>query len=796
MKVSYRYLLNHIDLDGVSPKEIADKLTFAGAEVEEISPLASGTNLVIGEILSCIPHPDSDHLHILQVDEGAKNGVHQIVCGAPNARTGLKVIVARNGAKLPGGEIRPSKIRGVDSDGMCCSLLELGVNKKFLTEQQTSGIEELPVDAPIGEEDVLGYLHLDDVAIDLDVLPNRPDLYSFENVAKEVACLFDKDTRFQKIDPLESSPIHFVCGSETPKCQIFTGRIYKNVSVSKSPCELKELLAVAGIRSINNIVDLGNYIMLLTGQPLNMYDADKLPKNELIVRDDFEGDFVAMDGNTYHLEKGDLVVTSDGEPMCLAGIMTADACRVSETTKNIVVEAAYFDYASIRRTSNRLGLFSDSSSRFCKGVNPDQMEEVQDKTGSAMKRFVGAEHCYIANSYDTFPHAVKTIPLSFNYINDRLGTNFSQELILNTLRRDHFEILESDETSFVVKVPSYRIDIDGKADLSEEIIRILGYSNVQSVLPRTKLALNGLTDHQEKERQIRRFLLANGLDQILSYTLVSSEENQKFTYLNRAKPYVLKNPMTVDHAEVRTNLIHSVLKTASYNAARQNKDLALFEISDIDAIGYAGKMLSVVLTGNEKNQEGIAERPYDFYDAKGIFENLMAILGITKNRYSVRKWSFSDKEMHPGRSAEVYIGKKLIGFFGELHPVALKEYGLKNASVLALDLASAFEVRVGNVKASIPSRFPSVFRDLAFVVDEGIPYEDLRKEALKSSTLIKNVEVFDVYRGAGVDDGKKSMALSITFSKEDATLKDEEVNDAFQKVIASLRTKFKAEIRE
>ena len=536
--------------------------------------------------------------------------------------------------------------------------------------------------------------------------------------------------------------------------------------------------------------------MLLTGQPLNMYDADKLPKNELIVRDDFEGDFVAMDGNTYHLEKGDLVVTSDGEPMCLAGIMTADACRVSETTKNIVVEAAYFDYASIRRTSNRLGLFSDSSSRFCKGVNPDQMEEVQDKTGSAMKRFVGAEHCYIANSYDTFPHAVKTIPLSFNYINDRLGTNFSQELILNTLRRDHFEILESDETSFVVKVPSYRIDIDGKADLSEEIIRILGYSNVQSVLPTTKLALNGLTDHQEKERQIRRFLLANGLDQILSYTLVSSEENQKFTYLNRAKPYVLKNPMTVDHAEVRTNLIHSVLKTASYNAARQNKDLALFEISDIDAIGYAGKMLSVVLTGNEKNQEGIAERPYDFYDAKGIFENLMAILGITKNRYSVRKWSFSDKEMHPGRSAEVYIGKKLIGFFGELHPVALKEYGLKNASVLALDLASAFEVRVGNVKASIPSRFPSVFRDLAFVVDEGIPYEDLRKEALKSSTLIKNVEVFDVYRGAGVDDGKKSMALSITFSKEDATLKDEEVNDAFQKVIASLRAKFKAEIRE
>ena len=332
--------------------------------------------------------------------------------------------------------------------------------------------------------------------------------------------------------------------------------------------------------------------------------------------------------------------------------------------------------------------------------------------------------------------------------------------------------------------------------MSEEIIRILGYSNVQSVLPTTKLALNGLTDHQEKERQIRRFLLANGLDQILSYTLVSSEENQKFTYLNRAKPYVLKNPMTVDHAEVRTNLIHSVLKTASYNAARQNKDLALFEISDIDAIGYAGKMLSVVLTGNEKNQEGIAERPYDFYDAKGIFENLMAILGITKNRYSVRKWSFSDKEMHPGRSAEVYIGKKLIGFFGELHPVALKEYGLKNASVLALDLASAFEVRVGNVKASIPSRFPSVFRDLAFVVDEGIPYEDLRKEALKSSTLIKNVEVFDVYRGAGVDDGKKSMALSITFSKEDATLKDEEVNDAFQKVIASLRAKFKAEIRE
>lgn len=384
MNVSYNWLKKHVDLEGLTPEQVADKLTFSGAEVEGISRLASGTNLVIGEILSCENHPDSDHLHILQVDEGSF-GVNQIVCGAPNARKGLKVIVARPGAKLPQVEIKPSLIRGVESNGMCCSLLELGVDAKFLSDDQKAGIEELPIDAPVGESDVLGYLGLDDAVLEISVLPNRPDLYALNNVAREVGCILERKVTLDEIKdyPLVSSS--FEVGSTAFACPLFSGRLIRNVTTKESPKWMKEVLLAAGIRSINNVVDIGNFVMLLTGQPLNMYDADKLPKESLIVRDDLDQDYVAMDGNTYHIVPGDLVVTSDGKPMCLAGIMTAQECMVDENTKNIVVEAAYFAPAAIRHTSNRIGLSSDSALRFCKGINPHQAEYVQRVTTALLK---------------------------------------------------------------------------------------------------------------------------------------------------------------------------------------------------------------------------------------------------------------------------------------------------------------------------------------------------------------------------------------------------------------------------
>ncbi len=794
MRVSYKWLMQYVDLEGISPEEVADKLTFAGAEVEGIETLASGTNLVIGKIISCIPHPDSDHLHVLQVDEG-QFGVEQIVCGAPNAREGLKVIVSRPGAKLPGGEISKSKIRGVESNGMCCSLLELGVDKKYLSEKQVAGIEELPEEAPIGETDVLGYLGLDDKVLEVSVLPNRPDLNAMENVAREVACLFHRDVKIPSIKEEKAEKSSFKVGSLTPKCPQFSGKVYRGVKNGPSPKWLKDILIAEGIRSIDTIVDIGNYVMLLTGQPLNMYDADKLEKEELVVIDDYEGEFLAMDGNTYKLEKGDLLVTSNRKPVCLAGIMTADAARIDENTKNIVVEAANFDYASIRRTSNRLGLASDSSNRFCKGINPHQAEYVQEVTKALLVSLCKAEKVYETVNYDTIDHAKKLVEVSVNYINSRLGTSFSKQEIVNVLKEDHFLVKEDKGEALVLEVPPYRIDIEGKADISEEVIRLLGYENVHSILPTSELACKGLTESQTKKRMIRRYLLSSGVSEVLTYTLIAEKDVKTFDYITKKEAYRLSNPLTVDREYVRTNLMPSLLSVLSYNVNHQNKDVAIFEISDIDAKDYTSRHLAIALTGKAYQMGEIGGRPYDFYDVKGYLEGILTLLGLNSNRVQIVPWTLGGEELHPGRSAEIRTGKKLLGYLGELHPLALKDFGLDNAVILELDLGELLNMKVSEIKYKPASRFPAVTRDLALLLDEKVTFEEIRVESLRADSLIHKVFVFDLYRGKGVPEGKKSLAITLTLYAEDHTLKDEEIALSVKKAIDALSRKFLAEIR-
>ncbi len=795
MKSSWNYLKSVLPLEGKTPEGVADKLTFAGAEVEGISRMASGDHLVIGYILSCAPHPDSDHLHVLEVDEGEKLRVHQIVCGAKNARTGLKVIVARNGAKLPGGTITPSTIRRVESDGMCCSLLELGVDKKYLSEEQCAGIEELPADAPIGEEDVLGYLGLDDVTLEVSVLPNRPDLYALNNLAREVSCLEELPLRLPEYEPLSSKEDSFFVGSNTEKCPQFSAMRVQGIKNGPSPKEVSSLLNASGIRSLSAAVDAGNLVMLLSGQPVNFYDADKLPKDELIVVDDYDGDFLAMDGKTYHVQKGDLLVTSDGKPMCLAGIMTADACRVDENTKNIIVEVANFAYASIRRTSNRLGLSSDSSLRYCKGINPDQALDVQKMAAHYLRSLCQAEEIFEVKNYDTLKHDKKVISVSLGYINSRLGTSFNYEEVKNVLLRDGFAV-EGEGENFVLTVPSYRIDIDSKADISEEVIRILGYDYVPSTLPETRLSCQGLSFAQSKEREIRHYLFAQGVSEILTYTLLSKKEAGKFAYLSSQEPYVLSNPMTDEHEVVRKEVLHSVLKAASYNAARQNKDGAFFEISDVDAKGLSSRYLAIALFGYKKEWGELKKREYDFYDVKGLAEGIADLLGLGSNRVSFKTWSLGGEEMHPGKSALLVSGKKILGFLGELHPSAKKEYGVKNAAVLELDLGALLEMKTSLPKAEAPSKFPSVSRDLALVLPKEVAYEDLAKEIKKADKLVNSVALFDIYEGEGIALGKKSLALTLTFLDKEKTLKDEEVKVATERVLSALKIKFGAEVRQ
>ena len=797
MLVSLKNIKEYVSLDGLTAEEIANGLTFAGVEVEEIRRLASGTNLVIGEIKTCEKHPDSDHLHILNVDLGEQYGVEQIVCGAPNARAGLKVIVARVGAKLPGGEIKAGVIRGVNSNGMCCSLLELGVDSKYLSEYQQAGIEELPEDAPVGEENVLGYLGLDDEVLNLKVLANRPDLLSLYNVAREIGAIFSRPVKIPEVKVGVDFETKLEVGSETEKCSQFSGREICDIKVKESPKWMKEYLMAMGIRSINNIVDIGNYVMLLTGQPLHMYDADKLNAPNLIARDDFEGEFVALDEKTYEIIPGDIVITCNKKPMCLGGVMGSLACAVDENTKNIYIEAASFDGATIRHTSSRLGLASESSSRFVKGTNHFQSEAVLNLTAKLIKELCDAKEVSDIVTYQEEKYEDKKIISSVERINGRLGTHFTAKEIKDALERLHFKVMMGDK-SFVAVVPSWRLDITCDADLSEEVIRLLGFENVDSKLPCLDTKLGSLTLEQNRLKNIRFLLLDKGLDECVTYSLISKKEENLFNLLNNEEHYAILNPLTDERELFRTHILHSLLKVVTYNVARQNKNLALFETAHMISKSSSSTNLAIVLVGNKERYGRMETIPYDFYHMKGLVESIMEMLGIESSRYRFERNTQNHDELHPGKSAEIIFQNQVIGRMGELHPNQISNYdlGKTSAVVLEMKLDSLLTAKVGVTKMAPISRYPSVSRDLALVVTKEVSSRELIKTIkVTGRGLVLDAQVFDVYEGEHIEPGKKSVAISVTYSCDDHTLTDKEISDMENKVKFELTKQFKAELR-
>lgn len=798
MKISLKWLNKYLPIANFTAQKIADKFTFAGIEVASITNLAKGTNLVIGEIISCVPHPDSNHLHILEVDEGEKFGVHQIVCGAPNARVGLKVIVAREGAILPEITIVKSEIRGVSSDGMCCSLSELGVDKKFLSEKQMSGIEELPSEAKVGNEDVLGYLGLDDTILDLELLANRGDLLSVHNIASELSAILDLPLKFETFPALEAKVDNsFSLSSETNGCSIFNGLIAKNITVKPSPLWLREALISSGIRPINNIVDIGNYAMLLFGQPINMYDLDKLEGSSLCVKDDFEGDFLAMDDKTYVLKKGDLVVSSPTGPMCLAGLMTSKEASVTTNSKNIVVEAALFDGARIRRTANRIGLFSDSSARFIKGgVSPFSQEETLEAIASLLKDLGEAKELISLKPYNVYKYQENEISCSREYINKRLGTSFSLDIILKTLSRDHFVIEEVNGESFKVSAPKYRSDIKDKEDLSEEVIRLLGYDNIISKLPSLPLTSEGGLSSEEKDaRYIRNYLRHLGFSEIITYSLVGKKDISSFTDLGKYEHYQVKNPLTEDRMYLRSSLLPSLLEVAKYNLSRQENDFGIFEVSDVDALNYAGKRLAILLSGKASLRGELEERNFDFYDAKGIIEGILSLLRLSLNRF--KKDNNVGPEWHPYRSERLLLGKKPVAIYGEIHPSLKEELSLPKEPIILLeiDLNELLLLKASQEKASLPPKFPSIRRDLAFLVKKDVAYENIRLAVSKLDKRIEKISIFDLYEGKKIESYKKSMALHLSLRKEDGTMEENEAKEIMDKVILTLKNVFDCEVR-
>lgn len=797
MKVSLNLLKKYVDLEGLTPEEIAHRLTFAGVEVESIEKIASGSKLVVGEVIYCENMENSDHLHVTKVNCGPKYGTLDIVCGAPNCRKGIKVIVALDGCVLPGGTIKKGQIRGHESNGMLCSLLELGVDSKYLSEEQTKGIEELPSSFEVGDENVLSLLGLDDVILDLKLLANRSDMYSLLNVAREINTLFGKEINLPKISVKETFKANFPVDSKTEKCPQFSARVVKGIVTKESPKWMKEALRSFGIRSINNIVDIGNYVMLLTGQPLHMYDLDKLEKQELIVRDDIEGDFVALDEKTYKLQKGDICITSNGKVMCLGGVMGSLTCAVDENTKNVVIEAANFDYASIRRTSIRLNLSSDSSQRFVKGINPNQYNFVMDLTADLLLSLADAKEIAEVNTYLKEKYVPNKIKSSVKYINGRLGINFSKEEIISALKAAHIEI-EDKGDEFVATIPDQRIDIGGEADLSEEVIRILGFEHIKSKLPVTELFVGGLEPNLEKKRIVRSYLRGIGLDEVLCYSLMKESEINDFRILNKDEAYHVINPLTDEHEYVRTNLLPSLMNTLVFNKNHSNDNVAIFEVSDIYSLPEHKHIhLGIVMVGNDLRRYSMSGEAYSYYHAKGVVDSLLALFNIDEKRVVIERSNLD--EFHPGKSATIKIDGKLAAIFGELHPNTLKKYHLDNDNVVALemDLGVLFNTKTGLKKMEEISRYQSVKRDFAFIFDDKVTAKEVMIEVRKvNRDLIKAVEVFDVYRGSHVEEGHYSLAFSVYLNSNEKTLSDKEISQVEEEIIKAIEVKFGATLRK
>lgn len=790
MKLSKNFVKDYVDID-VDIKTLAEDMTKVGNEYDSAGKLLEATKLVVGEVKECKMHPDSDHLHVCKVDVGSE--ILDIVCGAPNVREGLKVIVALDGAELPGGTIKKGMIRGQVSNGMLCSMAELGLEHKFLDEEDKTGIHELPTDAPVGV-DAIKYMEMDDEVIDFDLTANRGDLLSILGMAYEISAIYDKkvkdiDLSFSENE--ENINNEFEIEVNTDNCSIFLAKKVKNIEIKKSPDFIRNRLIASGIRPINNVVDISNYVMLETGQPLHFYDADKL-KGMLEVRMANDGEkLTTLDGIERTLKIDDIVISDGERSIGLAGVMGGLDTEITDNTKNVIIESAIFDPIKVRMTSKEI-LRSEASSRFEKGLDPNRTYMAIKRACHMLEKYAGAEVVGDIVKYDTTDLADKKIEITFENINRILGMDISNESILDVFRRLGFKYLLKDDKTVVVEVPRRRGDITIKEDLIEEVGRIYGVDNIKGKLPDIKPKEGS---YDKVTRGIRNKMIDLGLNETLSYILVNDKEAKMFTK-DDTELVKLLDPMTEDRNTLRHSIIPSLLKIYEYNKARSVKDVSIFEIGKAfykmqDEYGENTK-IAALMTGDY--YLGIEnKKQVNFYVIKGIVEELLDYLGYA-GRYSfvVNEEKIPD-ELHPGQAAQISVNNDVVGIIGRIHPAISKE----NVYVFEIDLDKLLAKKVGKMKYKEISKYPSVNKDLALVVDKNITSKEIEMNIKKAGgSLLTNIKVFDVYEGIGIPEGKKSVAYALTFEKSDRTLTDEEINNAMDKIIELVEKKMDATLRK
>ncbi|EVU68244.1 phenylalanyl-tRNA synthetase beta chain [Staphylococcus aureus H87658] len=792
MLISNEWLKEYVTIDD-SVSDLAERITRTGIEVDDLIDYTKDIkNLVVGFVKSKEKHPDADKLNVCQVDIGEDEPV-QIVCGAPNVDAGQYVIVAKVGGRLPGGiKIKRAKLRGERSEGMICSLQEIGISSNYIPKSFESGIYVFS-ESQVPGTDALQALYLDDQVMEFDLTPNRADALSMIGTAYEVAALYNTkmtkpETTSNELELSANDELTVTIENED-KVPYYSARVVHDVTIEPSPIWMQARLIKAGIRPINNVVDISNYVLLEYGQPLHMFDQDAIGSQQIVVRQANEGEkMTTLDDTERELLTSDIVITNGQTPIALAGVMGGDFSEVKEQTSNIVIEGAIFDPVSIRHTSRRLNLRSESSSRFEKGIATEFVDEAVDRACYLLQTYANGKVLKDRVSSGELGAFITPIDITADKINRTIGFDLSQNDIVTIFNQLGFDAEINDDV-ITVLVPSRRKDITIKEDLIEEVARIYGYDDIPSTLPVFDKVTSGqLTDRQYKTRMVKEVLEGAGLDQAITYSLVSKEDATAFSMQQRQTIDLLM-PMSEAHASLRQSLLPHLIEAASYNVARKNKDVKLFEIGNVFFANGEGELpdqveyLSGILTGDYVvNQWQGKKETVDFYLAKGVVDRVSEKLNL---EFSYRRADIDG--LHPGRTAEILLENKVVGFIGELHPTLAADNDLKRTYVFELNFDALMAVSVGYINYQPIPRFPGMSRDIALEVDQNIPAADLLSTIhAHGGNILKDTLVFDVYQGEHLEKGKKSIAIRLNYLDTEETLTDERVSKVQAEIEAAL----------
>ncbi|HDG9578952.1 TPA: phenylalanine--tRNA ligase subunit beta [Staphylococcus aureus] len=792
MLISNEWLKEYVTIDD-SVSNLAERITRTGIEVDDLIDYTKDIkNLVVGFVKSKEKHPDADKLNVCQVDIGEDEPV-QIVCGAPNVDAGQYVIVAKVGGRLPGGiKIKRAKLRGERSEGMICSLQEIGISSNYIPKSFESGIYVFS-ESQVPGTDALQALYLDDQVMEFDLTPNRADALSMIGTAYEVAALYNTkmtkpETTSNELELSANDELTVTIENED-KVPYYSARVVHDVTIEPSPIWMQARLIKAGIRPINNVVDISNYVLLEYGQPLHMFDQDAIGSQQIVVRQANEGEkMTTLDDTERELLTSDIVITNGQTPIALAGVMGGDFSEVKEHTSNIVIEGAIFDSVSIRHTSRRLNLRSESSSRFEKGIATEFVDEAVDRACYLLQTYANGKVLKDRVSSGELGAFITPIDITADKINRTIGFDLSQNDIVTIFNQLGFDTEINDDV-ITVQVPSRRKDITIKEDLIEEVARIYGYDDIPSTLPVFEKVTSGqLTDRQYKTRMVKEVLEGAGLDQAITYSLVSKEDATAFAMQQRQTIDLLM-PMSEAHASLRQSLLPHLIEAASYNVARKNKDVKLFEIGNVFFANGEGELpdqveyLSGILTGDYVvNQWQGKKETVDFYLAKGVVDRVAEKLNL---EFSYRRADIDG--LHPGRTAEILLENKVVGFIGELHPTLAADNDLKRTYVFELNFDALMAVSVGYINYQPIPRFPGMSRDIALEVNQNIPAADLFSTIhAHGGNILKGTLVFDVYQGEHLEKGKKSIAIRLNYLDTEETLTDERVSKVQAEIEAAL----------